>query len=100
MSSSNRDKEVFGKVAPGKIVRARSLWQMMSLPEVMIWQRLRPKVNKDFHFRRQVPLLGKVTVDFYYAPLKLSSKLTVAPTNGNKKSTWSLINFLDKPELR
>ena len=71
MSHPNRNREVFGKVPPGKIGRARSLRQKMSLPEVMIWQRLRPKVNKDFHFRRQVPLLGKVTVDFYYAPLKI-----------------------------
>ena len=43
----------------------------MSLPEAMIWQRLRPKVNKDFHFRRQVPLLRKFTVDFYFAGLKI-----------------------------
>ncbi len=43
----------------------------MSLPEVMIWQRLRPKVNKEFRLRRQVPLLGKFTVDFYFEKLKI-----------------------------
>jgi len=62
---------VFSKVAPQKIARARSLRQKMSLPEVMIWQRLRPKVNKEFHFRRQTPLLGRFTVDFYFAKLKI-----------------------------
>ncbi len=66
-----RDENVFGKIAQPKIVRARRLRQEMSLPEVMIWQRLRPKVNKDFHFRRQVPLLGKFTADFYFEKLKI-----------------------------
>ena len=37
----------------------------MSPPEVLLWVRLRPKVNEDFDFRRQVPLLGKYTADFY-----------------------------------
>jgi very-short-patch-repair endonuclease len=71
MSFSERNQDVFSKLAPQKIVRARSLRQKMSLPEVMIWQRLRPKVNKDFHLRRQVPLLGKYTVDFYFGKLKV-----------------------------
>jgi len=66
-----RDENVFGKVSPPKKARARRLRQEMSLPEVMIWQRLRPKVNRDFHLRRQVPLLGKYTVDFYFAGLKI-----------------------------
>lgn len=68
---TERDKSVFGQVPPDRLVRARMLRQKMSLPEVMIWQRLRPKVNKDFRLRRQVPLLGKLTVDFYYADLKI-----------------------------
>ena len=71
MSFSERNQEVFSKLAPQKIARARSLRQKMSLPEVMIWQRLRPKVNKDFHLRRQVTLLGKYTVDFYFGKLKV-----------------------------
>ena len=71
MKSSDRDETVFGKVLQAKIARARSLRQQMSLPEVLLWQRLRPKVNKSFRLRRQVPLLGKFTVDFYYEKLKI-----------------------------
>ena len=43
----------------------------MLRPEFLLWQRLRPKVNKDFNFRRQTPLLGRYIADFYVSKGKL-----------------------------
>ena len=47
----------------------------MSLPEVLLWQYLRPKNNKDFRFRRQAALLPGITVDFYYAALRIAFEI-------------------------
>ena len=48
-----------------QIRKARRQRQKMPTPELLLWQRLRPKVNKEFNFRRQSPLLGRFIVDFY-----------------------------------
>jgi very-short-patch-repair endonuclease len=47
----------------------------MSLPEVLLWQCLRPKNNKDFRLRRQAALLPGITVDFYYATLRIAFEI-------------------------
>jgi len=50
---------------PKHIARAKRQRNEMPLPELLLWIRLRPKVNKDFNFRRQASLLGRFTADFY-----------------------------------
>ena len=50
---------------PKQITRAKKQRNEMLTPELLLWVRLRPKVNKDFRFRRQAPLLGRFTADFY-----------------------------------
>ncbi len=50
---------------PKHIKRAKRQRKEMPLPELLLWQRLRPKLNKEFNFRRQSPLLGRFTADFY-----------------------------------
>jgi very-short-patch-repair endonuclease len=45
------------------IRRARQLRRAMTLPEVLLWQRLR-KSPKDVKFRRQHPV-GRYVLDFY-----------------------------------
>ncbi len=47
----------------------------MSLPEVLLWQYLRPKNNKDFRFRRQAALLPGITADFFYAALRIAFEI-------------------------
>lgn len=55
--------------------RAKTLRKKMSLPEVLVWQRLRPKVNKEFNLRRQTPLLDRFVVDFYYDPKRIAFEI-------------------------
>lgn len=43
----------------------------LSLPEVLLWKRLRSAGQSEFKFRKQVPLLGKYIVDFYVPELRL-----------------------------
>lgn len=47
----------------------------MSFPEALIWQLLRPKVNKEFNLRRQTPLLDRFVVDFYFDPLSVAFEI-------------------------
>lgn len=67
----DHSEKKFPNLTQKKIQRARRLRQEMTLPEVLLWQRLRPKNNKDFRIRRQAPLLAGITVDFYYATLRI-----------------------------
>lgn len=50
---------------PKHVIRAKKQRNEMLRPELLLWMRLRPKVNRDFNFRRQSPLLGRFTADFY-----------------------------------
>jgi very-short-patch-repair endonuclease len=52
-----------------RIYAARQLRREMSLPEVMLWQRLRRKAS-GMKFRRQHPI-GSYVADFYSSSLKL-----------------------------
>lgn len=56
-SKSNSRSEV-------TLQRARDLRQDLSIPEVVLWSRLRPRVLKSVKFRRQHPI-GPYIVDFY-----------------------------------
>lgn len=51
------------------VYTARKLRKDMSLPEVMLWQRLRGQAT-GFRFRRQHPIGGYIA-DFYCSSLKL-----------------------------
>ena len=73
MEPANRDQ--FPPLTEKQINRARRLRQEMSLPEVLLWQYLRPKNNKDFRFRRQAALLPGITVDFYFAALRFAFEI-------------------------
>ncbi len=54
---------------------ARELRREMSLPEVLLWNHLRPKVNKKCTIRRQVPFLNRFVLDFYCPNVKLAIKI-------------------------
>ena len=54
---------------------SRKLRREMSLPEVLLWNLLRPKVNKLCIIHRQVPFLNLYVVDFYCAKLKLAIEI-------------------------
>ncbi|HTT97775.1 MAG TPA: endonuclease domain-containing protein [Rhizomicrobium sp.] len=51
--------------------RARSLRRKMTLPEVLLWQRLRGDQFKQLRFRRQHPI-GPYILDFYCASARLA----------------------------
>ena len=65
MEESDKKPKKLPRPSPKHIARAKRQRHEMLTPELLIWLRLRPKVNKDFHFRRQAPLLGRFTADFY-----------------------------------
>ena len=54
---------------------ARELRREMSLPEVLLWNYLRPKVNRKCTIRRQVPFLNLYVVDFYCPAIKLAIEI-------------------------
>ena len=54
---------------------SRKLRREMSLPEVLLWNQLRPKINKQCVIHRQVPFLNLYVVDFYCAKLKLAIEI-------------------------
>ncbi|HLO99322.1 MAG TPA: DUF559 domain-containing protein [Fimbriimonas sp.] len=45
--------------------RAKALRQRMSLPEVLLWQRLRPSINSACRIRRQHLFEDRYVLDFY-----------------------------------
>ncbi|MEI7985979.1 MAG: DUF559 domain-containing protein [Armatimonadota bacterium] len=75
MSEENPARKRLSKSPPTQIARSRRLRKKMSPPEVIIWQLLRPANNKDFTFRRQVPLLPGIIVDFYFARKKIAFEI-------------------------
>ena len=56
---------------PQTLERARALRQRMTLPEVLLWQKLRGRGLDGLRFRRQHPL-GPFIVDFYCDEAKLA----------------------------
>jgi len=54
---------------------ARELRREMSLPEVLLWNHLRPKVNKSCTIRRQVSVLNSYVLDFYCPHIKLAIEI-------------------------
>ena len=61
---------------PAHMVKiSRKLRREMSLPEVLLWNRLRPKENKHCIIRRQVAMLGKYVLDFYCPELKIAFEI-------------------------
>ncbi len=47
----------------------------MTLPEVLLWNLLRPKVNTRCTIRRQVPILKKYVLDFYCPQRKIAFEI-------------------------
>lgn len=60
-------------VKPPKIAFARKLRKDMSLPEMLIWGRLRTRQSGGPIFRRQYPF-GPYVFDFYCAKIKLVNR--------------------------
>ncbi len=47
----------------------------MSLPEVLLWQRLKSSANPEFKIRRQYPVLEKFVVDFFYVDQQIAFEI-------------------------
>jgi very-short-patch-repair endonuclease len=61
--------------APSKtIAAARSLRRTLSLPEAMLWVRLRGRASGSPAFRRQHPI-GPYVLDFYCAKARLAIEI-------------------------
>ena len=66
-------KDESPKPATGSVTRARRLRKDMSLPEVLLWQRLKTR-PEGLKFRRQHPS-GDLTLDFYCADARLAIEI-------------------------
>jgi very-short-patch-repair endonuclease len=60
--------------SPESIDRARELRSSASVPEQILWKRLRNRQLSGLKFRRQQPL-GVYTIDFYCAELQLAIEI-------------------------
>ena len=59
-----------------RIVRiAKGLRKRMSLPEVLLWQKIKPSVNGLFDIRRQHPILDNFVLDFFHPDLQLAIEI-------------------------
>jgi very-short-patch-repair endonuclease len=47
----------------------------MSLPEVLVWQKIRPSVSGMFNLRRQHPVVDSFVQDFFYPDLQLAIEI-------------------------
>ncbi len=54
---------------------ARGLRKRMSLPEVLLWTRLKPSVNEQFDIRRQHPILSRYVLDFFIPHLQIAIEI-------------------------
>ena len=86
MNEEVPNRKKLSKSPRKQIDRSQRLRQEMPPPELLIWQRLRPKYNKEFHFRRQTCLLGNITVDFYLARKKIAFEIDGKIHDQKKKS--------------
>ena len=75
MSEGSPERKRLAKSPPKQIARSRRLRRTMSPPEIIIWQLLRPAINKEFTLRRQVPLVPGIIVDFYFARKKFAFEI-------------------------
>jgi very-short-patch-repair endonuclease len=66
-------KDIAPKPKTGGVKRARKLRKAMSLPEVLLWQRLRPRPH-GVKFRAQHPT-GDYTLDFYCSDARLAIEI-------------------------
>ena len=51
---------------------ARENRQNLSLPEKLLWKRLKAPANKELSINRQYPVLGAFILDFFYEDLQLA----------------------------
>ncbi|MBS1728334.1 MAG: DUF559 domain-containing protein [Armatimonadetes bacterium] len=75
MEGSGEGRRKLPRASKQQTTRARKQRQEMLSPELCLWQRLRPKYNKDFHFRRQAPLIGRFIVDFYFSDKRIAFEI-------------------------
>jgi very-short-patch-repair endonuclease len=59
---------------PLTLKRARQLRRAMTLPEVLLWQAIRPSVMRLGRFRRQHPF-GPYILDFFSPSLNLAVEI-------------------------
>ena len=75
--------------------RARSLRREMTLPEILLWQRIRGRKLDGLHFRHQQPM-GPYILDFYCARAKLAIEIDGAEahaqpgrrTHDTRRDAW------------
>ena len=51
---------------------ARENRNKLSLPEKLLWKRLKRPANKELSINRQYPVLGKYILDYFYEDLQLA----------------------------
>lgn len=59
---------------------ARKNRQNLSLPEKLLWKRFKDSANKELQIKRQVPVLGKYILDFFYEDLQLAIEVDGSDT--------------------
>ena len=47
----------------------------LTLPEVLLWARLKPSINGEFNIRRQHPVRELFVVDFFYEDLQIAFEI-------------------------
>ena len=50
----------------------------LSLPERLLWKRIKSPANKVFSINRQYPILGKYILDYFYEDLQLAIEIDSA----------------------
>ncbi|MBS1701302.1 MAG: DUF559 domain-containing protein [Armatimonadetes bacterium] len=65
----------FERQSPEIIARARRLRKHLSLPERLLWRRLQKRNGNQFKIRRQIPLLNRYVVDFFYEDQRIAFEI-------------------------
>ena len=60
------------------IAFARENRQNLSLPEKLLWKRLKAPANKEISINRQYPVLGLYILDYFYEDLQLAIEIDSA----------------------
>lgn len=54
---------------------ARQNRQNLSLPERLLWRRLKQPANTELSINRQLPVLGEYILDYFYKDLQLAIEI-------------------------
>ncbi len=47
----------------------------LSLPEKLLWKRVKFSSQQELHIKRQIPILGRYILDFFYEDLQLAIEI-------------------------